>query len=389
MIGRRLTGSVGLSVAAAVAVALEIVLRLAGLQPPFLYRLDEETCATHVPGLKTRYRSEEFDVELFFNSAGYRDRDRELAKAPDTLRVAVLGDSFIEALQVPFDATASQVLERELARRYPVARIEVLNFGSAGFGLTCEYLTLKNRALAYAPDIVVLAYYLGNDLYDDHPVLATERNSAFFRSGPDGTLTLEPVRDHPVKRWLREHSRLYLFVRERVKRFLALRRILPAVPHDTKSRGLLQAGRTPRDSIYFVSPTPVVEDAWRLTERLVGMIADLTRLHGVSLLVAVLPTREQIDDEAARIHRLALGGGEGGAIDFLAPERRLLAILAAARVPHVRIRAQFEGAGVPMDALVFPRDGHWTAVGNRLVGEALADALSPLVQARLRGQRHA
>ena len=56
----------------------------------------------------------EFSVEVETNSLGFRDAARALAPPPGVLRVALLGDSFIEAVQVPFASTAAQVLERKL-----------------------------------------------------------------------------------------------------------------------------------------------------------------------------------------------------------------------------------------------------------------------------------
>src|SRR5262245_11300165 len=39
------------------------------------------------------------------NRAGFRDREREIQKAAHTIRIAVLGNSWTEALQVPLGGT--------------------------------------------------------------------------------------------------------------------------------------------------------------------------------------------------------------------------------------------------------------------------------------------
>src|SRR5579872_2731842 len=39
------------------------------------------------------------------NSDGMRDRERTIARPPNTLRIAILGDSMTEAIQVPLDET--------------------------------------------------------------------------------------------------------------------------------------------------------------------------------------------------------------------------------------------------------------------------------------------
>jgi hypothetical protein len=44
-----------------------------------------------------------FSTEIEVNSAGFRDREHSIEKQAGTRRVVLLGDSFLEAIQVPFD----------------------------------------------------------------------------------------------------------------------------------------------------------------------------------------------------------------------------------------------------------------------------------------------
>src|SRR5262245_12625129 len=55
----------------------------------------------HKPNSEFVYERSEFRVPVRFSSAGLRDREYPFAKPPGTLRIAWLGDSFVEALQVP------------------------------------------------------------------------------------------------------------------------------------------------------------------------------------------------------------------------------------------------------------------------------------------------
>ena len=48
------------------------------------------------------------------NQEGFRDLNRTPSPPQNTKRLALIGDSFIEAAQVSFENTASQVLENEL-----------------------------------------------------------------------------------------------------------------------------------------------------------------------------------------------------------------------------------------------------------------------------------
>jgi hypothetical protein len=117
---------------------------------------------TQVPGLRWTWTgwhwyAADFSVPIVTNASGFRDLDRNPVASPGVRRVALLGDSFIEAVQVPFDRTAAQVLERTLneAAAPPHPRWEALNFGISNFGVGQYLLTWERYAKTYHPDVVV------------------------------------------------------------------------------------------------------------------------------------------------------------------------------------------------------------------------------------------
>ena len=113
----------------------EIALRVAGYTFPTFYTPDAARGYALQPGMRGWYRKEgESYVQV--NSDGLRDREHARQKPPNTFRVAVLGDSYAEALQVPVEAAFWRVLEAKL-RACPVAGgrdVEVINFGVSGYG---------------------------------------------------------------------------------------------------------------------------------------------------------------------------------------------------------------------------------------------------------------
>lgn len=103
----------------------------------------------------------EFRVNVDTNAHGFRDKARTLDKPAGTLRIAVLGDSFVEALQVPFDQTTTARLEALLAPRFPGHAIEVMNFGVSNYGVGQYLLVYDAYVRAFDPDyVVVFASYL-------------------------------------------------------------------------------------------------------------------------------------------------------------------------------------------------------------------------------------
>ena len=118
----------GLLIALAVALGIilsAVVIEIGGhvyayLNPSYwglFFKPDRALGWTLVPGLSwtstgTHWYSREFSVPIQINSEGFRDLERERAKPEDVVRIALLGDSMVEAIQVPFHETAGQVLER-------------------------------------------------------------------------------------------------------------------------------------------------------------------------------------------------------------------------------------------------------------------------------------
>src|SRR5207253_9473107 len=83
-------------------IAAEIGLRVVGYSYPEFYVADDHRGYSLRPGMEGWYRKEG-ESYVRINSDGLRDREHAKAKPPNTMRIAVLGDSFVEALQVPHE----------------------------------------------------------------------------------------------------------------------------------------------------------------------------------------------------------------------------------------------------------------------------------------------
>ncbi len=111
-----------------------------------------------------------FDVKVRTNSEGFIDREHPLLAS--TYRVAYVGDSYVEAQQVPESGRFSEMTEEMV---YGISKgekmVEVMNFGISSHGTVHEYGTIKHWVLKYKPDEVWLFFFSGNDLGDNNPVL--------------------------------------------------------------------------------------------------------------------------------------------------------------------------------------------------------------------------
>lgn len=74
-------------------------------------------------------------------------------------RIAIVGDSYTFGLEVPFESTWGNKLEKQL----PV-RVQVLNFGVDGYGVDQAYLRYHRDVRPWHPDVVIFGF-INHDLY--------------------------------------------------------------------------------------------------------------------------------------------------------------------------------------------------------------------------------
>jgi lysophospholipase L1-like esterase len=166
---RRLLGTLGLVVGSVVAtlLVLEVTFRLAHVSVGTVQINRATVRKSPNPRLRFELRPDstvEAEVEYRINAEGLRGPPLAVEKAEGVRRVAVLGDSVAFGYWVAEEDAFPRQLEGMLnAVRDGGPRVEVLNFGVPGYNLDQEIETLRSRVLAFAPDVVVVAFCL-NDL---------------------------------------------------------------------------------------------------------------------------------------------------------------------------------------------------------------------------------
>lgn len=114
----------------------------------------------HVPGVSFRRGGEtgEFVAHVRYATDGRRGEDRERAHPCGALRVAVFGDSFVEALEVDEPTTFVRQLEDRLRAALPGRRVDVLNFGVSAYDTAQEWWYFRTEGARYQPDVVILVW---------------------------------------------------------------------------------------------------------------------------------------------------------------------------------------------------------------------------------------
>lgn len=132
---------------------------MAQMDPEIIYTLTPNHSAC-LKGTSTRmYR-------LTTNRLGLRDRDIPTNKPPNTFRIMLLGDSLSMGEGVQLEETYIEQLETMLKGQSPLP-IETINAAIRGYGTDQELILFQRLGRKFHPDLVILAFYLGNDIDDN------------------------------------------------------------------------------------------------------------------------------------------------------------------------------------------------------------------------------
>lgn len=306
----------------------------------------------------------ELAVPYRTNSVGFRDDEHALAKPPGTRRVAILGDSFLAGLAVAQDKIFPEVLERRTAGRQPP--VEVLAFGTVGYGTGLELITFQDVARGFAPDVVVLAFFQ-NDPWDNLASLGSQR-APYFRLTAEGALEqLAPAEAGKeerggVSRWLNQCSRLYVLQKT------LTRRVVDAWKYKRRSG----VGGLPKVYRPLVEPPiPGIDDAWKLTLALVDRLRAEVEAAGGRLVVMDIPLQEGVSPTRFAASAARFPALTSVSMDWDRSVLRLGGHCMQVGIPYLDLRVPMTRAGDPAP-LFLAEDGHLTADGHRVVGEALA-----------------
>jgi lysophospholipase L1-like esterase len=328
------------------------------------------------------------------NSDGLHDREHALAKPPHTLRIAVLGDSCTEGAEQPIAKVFVSVLGQQLAHCSALGskQVEVINFGVSGYGTAQELLTLRSQVWKYNPDIVLLAFYAGNDVFNNHRDLNPSsgadqcpyfvfRNDRLvlddsFRHAPD--LRKSAMWWQALRAQIVNHSRVVQLIYSALNAY----RQRAAGKHLSAKASEVQLPDMD-DQIYW--PTkPKVKEAWRVTEALLSTMNREVRTHGAEFWIVSLWTSQQVSPNPGTrqqfCHKLGLANLSYPdlRIQALATKEQIpLILLAPAVAAYTEEHNVFVNGGV----LLPPGTGHFNELGHRLAGNLIASELcsrSPL-----------
>ena len=337
----------------------EFALWLVGISYVLPYEPDE-FCGTRLrPNLSFRY-IQEGTASVQTNSHGNRDIERSTKKPDGTIRIAVLGDSYCEALQVERDQAFWAQLESRLNQKCKSEniekRFEVLNFGVSGYGTAQQLMMLRKYVWKFDPDFVILAFLTGNDIADNSRAIRSGEIKPYFTLSESGAIVEDfSFRDMESYRkaftsstrwkvWSINNSRI-LQVANQLKTGLEKRR---------SGNQSAQLGELGLDTNIYQKPAVNSwRDAWEVTEALISEINNEARNHSAKLIFVSLSNAIQVEpDQTIREEFIA----KTGVKDLFYPDNRLKnhcnsigvsSLLLAPAMQQVAIKKQVYYHGFP------------------------------------------
>lgn len=255
------------------ALIAEAGLRIIGFTYPFYYTYDPDLGSTLRPGAEGLYQKEG-KAYVIINSDGLRDIEHTVKKPANTYRIAILGDSYAEGLQVDIKKLFWKVLENKLqgCRITKEQKVEVINFGVSGFGTARELLMLRKKVWKYQPDLVILAFLTGNDISDNSKELNRIDYIPYFNLNEKGELVLD--KDYLESESYKRRERLLTKIIYSIGNDVRLLQLLNSVRHAwqqraSKNKKKVRSGEVvPENKLYFPPREEVWKKAWAVTEAL-------------------------------------------------------------------------------------------------------------------------
>ncbi len=291
-----------------------------------------------------------FDYDFKINSQGFKDQEFTREKKEGIYRITAVGDSFAFGT-VPYRYNYLTFLEEYLNKNR--GKFEVYNFGEPSIGPHDYVSILVHECLQYDPDMMLVCVTLVDDLG-------------------------------------RRKRHTYLYITSLVKYLVdSMKSHEGIVVH---GRGVYRDNTVSmpkkmymdyvikKSDIYLKSNKKQLKKKYRNTVYYLGEIQDICRKKDIVLVVALMNSEMQVDDELQEKLADAMGVCLGD-LDFSMPNRFLRRELGDMGITVVDLLDEFlsvsERAG---KRYYIPRNFHYNIAGNKLAARILEKHLSEIIK---------
>jgi hypothetical protein len=338
------------------------------------------------PNFEGTIEDPSFHQELTFNSLGMHDTEHPLEKPPDVFRILLLGDSFVQAVQVNESETAHQVLEDYLNEQKQTGQptIEVLSSGVINWGTNQHLVYYREQGHLFQPDLVLLAFYLGNDFSDNLPgnVVTTGGFNCYapYFAVCNGNLNPTPLAYAPGigdlqdncsplwRTWVNSIGRLFQYSR-------LYQQIEPLIMATYPRQQFGQSLPSAFSALYFLTSEIELEQAWQVTLTTIAQLQQEVEADGTNFAVVLISP-----DIIVRLGALSQAEQEVFIKDnpLFAdaqadkPNQRLAKFLDRHSIAYLDLQPPMtEHLSAHQTPLYILGEGHWTVEGNRVAAEIM------------------
>jgi lysophospholipase L1-like esterase len=321
-----------------------------------------------------------YDNVVEYNGKGYRGPEVGYEKPDDVYRILIIGDSFVEAIQVPYEETFQAQLQARLSEHNTAERrYEVVAMGRTGWGTVHETVYYQVEGYKYDADLVILMFYI-NDVADNFPrfFYPNVNNTNYDFVFGDGSIQIVDTNEEPLppNRPRLLYNALPEFLKQSKLARLFIRLADPPVPVQTP--GGVMTRVHPQFYIYVTDP-PVegYDEGWERTADTLNILADSVKSNGSQLaVVPVFLGQEMVTNVSNWFPELTAGWQWDAGL----PDERLGEILDGSGVFLWGTRPYFEAYAAEArdevyNLLYLPEDGHFNELGHQVTYEALYERM--------------
>jgi len=338
-------------------IILEIFLRIFFPISDNLFIGDKIIGHKHIPDKKAKYLSEEYKTISLFNSEGFRDINHEIENQNKT-RIAFLGDSFTDALEVNFENSFHQILKKDLNKNYP-NNYEIFNFGMWYFSTAQEYLLYKEYVKKYSPDIIYLQVFY-NDPYET--CLPNSQNPSYYlENNQIKAREFIPLKTGKLKLFISKYSKLAVLIRKTYKDFQA----------KTSQQELTQQeGIQKEKKVYLENYDKETLDCFYLSEYFLKKLKQEIENDNAELRVIIIshPASIYEKDKQEFLENTELDEE----ISFDKPEKQFENILNKLGIKYISTKQEFKNQ---RKRVYFEKDKHLNEKGHEILGKMLYENL--------------
>jgi hypothetical protein len=374
----------------------EAAVRILGLYKPkttqIFYQHDPQLGWKLKPNAQGKHDTEEYATFERINAKGLPGPEIPYEKPPGVYRVLFLGDSYVQGYMVDFADHFTRAFQaRLISKGIPN---DTAPAGVGGYSTDQELLFFEIEGRKYHPDLTVLMFYDNDVWYNNQafywrgakPLFKLEGDRLVLTNVPTPPPALEePAPPGMLKKlgWLRRqmvrrlaaHSYLYNYLDRKVQQFSwqALTAASGRPGKDAAPPALPE-----EFGIFARQHPPAIAAAWQVTEAILARLQREVKAASSRLLVCYIPNSSAIYDRQWQDTKAKYGIDDAiysphqAGVELAAICRRLGLDFVDLTPPLKAAAAQYAPEG---KRVYYVRDGHWNALGHKIVGEFLADAV--------------